>query len=255
MPTSATAESAPGYGVQDGNGDPRLFISVPGARPPDHRGDGAPVLVCYLYDEALLGVVGSIKDAPPVTDPVEGQRYLLTCLLGDEVVRTAAIVYDPALFVVDPATLAQYAERALPLLYPAPSTAPPNDTPQLVGVSTWLWIDEQDFREVDASISIANLSVTARAHPTRVIWVMGDGSDAIDCGGPGTPYRPDVPDVEQRTDCKHAFSRAGEFAAQVYIEWQVDWSASNGDAGVLGPTRRGVTVPMTVESRQAVITG
>src|SRR5437879_3124568 len=191
-------------------GDPILYISTPGSKPPDHRADGKPVMVCYLYDETLLGVVGSIKDAPTVADPVEGGRYLLTCLLDGEVVRTESIIYDPAKFVVDPAMLAQYAERSLPLLYPAPATAPPRDAMQLVGLATWLWIDPQDYREVSATVAIANLSVTATAHPSRVVWDPGDGSAPLVCDGPGTPYRAGVPDDDQHTDCRHAFVRAGE---------------------------------------------
>jgi hypothetical protein len=251
----ATDGAGKGIGaISAPNGDPVLFISVPGASAPNHRLDGRPVLVCYLYDETLLGVVGSIKDAPPVTNPVPGQRYLLTCLRDGEVVRTQAIIYDPAVYVVDPATLAQYAERTLPLLYPVPSTSPPTWGPQLVGVSTWLWIDQQDFRVVEASVSIANLSVTATARPSRVVWDMGDGATVV-CAGPGMPYRPGVAADQQHTDCRHLYQRAGEYTAQVFIEWQVDWWASNGMTGVLGPTRRGVTVPMNVTARQAVITG
>ncbi len=180
-----------------------LFISTDGHKPPDHRGAVGPVLVCRLYDhEEMLGIVGTIKDAPPATDLVEGEDYLLVCTVDGEVVRIAVVAYDPNRFVVDPATLAQTAARSLPLLYPVPSTAPPSDQTQLVGVATWLWIDAQDFTDVSASISIANLRVTATAHPARVLWDLGDGTETVVCDGPGTPYRADVADADQHTDCR-----------------------------------------------------
>ena len=155
-------------------------------------------------DRFIAKELASIKKTPKIaivtkTDLVEGQRYLLVCLVGDQVVRST-ITYDPNRYIVDPALLAQTAERALPLLYPVPSTAPPSDGTQLTGVPTWLWIDEQDFTSVSASIAIANLSVTATAQPARVVWKMGDGSPDVVCDGPGTPYRPDVPDADQHSN-------------------------------------------------------
>jgi hypothetical protein len=237
------------------NGDPLLFISAPGSAPPNHRADGKPVMVCHLYEATLVAPDAGIPLAAPVTDPVPGERYRLICFVNDSIVRITMITYDPAKYVVDPATLAQYAEQLLPLLYPVHATAPPSTSTQLVGLRTWLWIDPQDFRPVSASVSAANLDVTATARPIRVVWDMGDGSPAVDCGGPGTPYDPSAADAAQHTDCAHVFSHSGTYTAEVSIEWVVEWSASNGDAGVLGPVRRGVTLPLTVESRQAVITG
>src|SRR5689334_20688451 len=92
-PASASGDDTDGVGsvTQPNGGDPVLFISTDGHRPPDHRGAAGPVLVCQLYDHELIGIVGTIKDAPPATDLVEGEDYLLVCTQDGEVVRIKVI--------------------------------------------------------------------------------------------------------------------------------------------------------------------
>lgn len=253
----AGAEASPGYGggVQGPSlehPDPIVWADSL-TSVPNHRGAGGPRIVCTLNAPVAAG--DSYGPGPVVTDPVEGDPYFLVCVDQDgNHVTVREITYSPAA-VIDTATLARYAARELPLLYPVPSTAPPRDGTQLVGVRTWLWVDPQDLVDVVGTASVPGIVVTARAHPESVTWDMGDGTPPVDCAGAGTAYDPDVPDADQHTDCWHAFTAAGTYAVTVSIRWHVTWIATNGAGGDLGIVERGVTFPVTVESRQAVIDG
>jgi len=87
-----------------------------------------------------------------------------------------------------------------------------------------------------------------------VIWTMGDGATVV-CNGPGTPYKPDVPDREQSSSCSHTYQHDGTYTVRATIVWTVTWAATNGQGGTLPNVQRSTEFPLTVEQRQAVITG
>jgi hypothetical protein len=192
--------------------------------------------------------------APAEPPFVEGQTYVIVCTNpAGETVYAAITTYQPGVTVVDDLTLARQAYRELPLLYPDPHTSPPFNTNQLVGERTWLWIDESAWRDQSATAAVAGLSATATAHPTMVIWDLGDGT-TVTCNGPGTPYDTSRPPEEQHTDCSHVYQDSGDYEITATIVWEVSWSASTGAGGTLAPLQRGTTFPVAVEQRQAVIT-
>ena len=45
-----------------------------------------------------------------------------------------------------------------------------------------------------------------------------------------------------------ADDRAGVYDATVYIDWDITWTATNGESGVLPATSRGTTFPLRVSS-------
>jgi hypothetical protein len=150
--------------------------------------------------------------------------------------------------------LARRAFAELPLIYPRPRTAPPPTAKQLVGVRTWLWVDPADWQPMSATATIVGLSATVTAQPKKVIWTMGDGATVI-CNGPGTPYKPTVPDSEQSSTCSHTYQHDGTYTVRATIVWAVSWTATNGQGGTLPNVQRSTEFPLTVEQRQAIITG
>jgi hypothetical protein len=176
-------------------------------------------------------------------------QYWIVCSDG----YVNRITYDPAK-VIDAATLARRAFNELPLLYPRPRTAPPATANQLVGVRTWMWVDANDWRAMSATASIPGLSATVTAQPSTVTWDMGDGT-TVTCNGPGTPYDPTKADDAQSTDCGHTYQHDGDYTVLTTIEWTVSWTATNGEGGTLPAVQRSTQFPLTVEQRQAVITG
>jgi hypothetical protein len=170
---------------------------------------------------------------------------------------TATIVWVPRR--VNPATMAERAERYLPLPAPSVSTSPPPDRLLVVGLATWLWVDPSTWRPLSSTASVAGVSVTVTAVPERVTWQMGDGTTLV-CRGPGRPYNPALSDEQQSTDCSHIYrhTSAGEpdqtFEIIATTEWHVTWTVSGaaggGDLGVV--RRTSPPLPVRVGEVQAV---
>lgn len=230
------------------SGNPIVFVSSPGTDPSGNAG-GSGSVTCGLYSGDTENSGVWIGTGTEVTAPTEGESYWVVCTDG----YVNRIVYDPA-NAIDPATLARRAFNELPLIYPRPRTAPPVTAKQLVGIRTWLWVDPGDWQAMSARAAIPGLSASVTGQPMRTIWDMGDGS-TVTCDGPGTPYDANRPDADQSTDCNHVYQHDGTYTVLATIEWSVTWSASNGAGGNLGVVRRSTQFPLTVEQRQAVISG
>jgi hypothetical protein len=236
-------------GALNRGGKPIVYVTAPGEDPSGSAG-GSGSVTCQLFDVAGGVDPGSIGSGNPVANPQEGAPHWLLCSDG----YVNLITYQPGLTAIDAATLARRAYNELPLLYPRPRTAPPRASNQLVGVRTWLWVEPADWQPLSATASIVGLSATVTAQPTKVVWTMGDG-DEVTCDGPGTPYDPTRPDTQQSTDCSHTYQHHGTYTALATIVWTVAWTATNGARGNLGTVQRSTQFPLTVEQRQAVITG
>lgn len=255
--SAANPDNAPQGGVGPlPNGDVEVFAMSPGSDPPP-RGSGRASMVCTLNYLSPGNSTGFAAPGTPVRapDPIEGNSYFVVCLDPNGRGFIRPIVYQRAVSIIDAPTLARQAFRILPLDYPVPYTAPPRDSRHLAGVRTWMWIDPADYREVTATVEIPGLSVTATATPSSVRWKMTPDAETVTCDGPGKAYDPALPDGEQRSDCSYVYQRSGIHTATVNIDWQVTWTASDGTAGALPPVTRGVSFPVTVEQRQAIITG
>jgi hypothetical protein len=193
-----------------------------------------------------------------VTDPVAGETYQLVCFdAANNVVYSAAVVYQPAVPAVSPGTLARQAWKTLPLVYPGAHTSPEATAPQYVGVSTWLWVDPAQWQPMTATAAIPGLSATVTATPSRSEWDLGDGTDAVECAA-GTPYDQGRPAAEQSTDCSHTFERAssttsdGVFHASVTVWWSVTWQATDGETGTLPDAFRTSTIDLRVGEIEAL---
>ena len=159
---------------------------------------------------------------------------------------------------VDPAQLATEALQRTPLPEPKITMAPAPDIPQLVNLTTFLWLPAEQWQTATASASAGGVTSTVTATPTRVIWDMGEG-DKVVCDGPGVPYRPDLPDERQPSDCHftYRFSSAGApgnaFTVTATLEWETTWSVSGAPVGgSLGTVRRSASTRVQVAELQTV---
>ena len=159
---------------------------------------------------------------------------------------------------VDPAQLATEALQRTPLPEPEITMAPAPDIPQLVNLTTFLWLPAEQWQTASASASAGGVTSTVTATPTRVIWDMGQG-DTVVCDGPGVPYRPDLPDERQPSDCHftYRFSSAGApgnaFTVTATLEWETTWSVSGAPGGgSLGIVRRSASTRVQVAELQTV---
>ena len=129
---------------------------------------------------------------------------------------------------VAPVVVAEQAAKQLGFGSPTIEMAPPDGSPQLVGVSSWLWIDPGAWRTLTASASAGPVTTTATATPTKVVWDMGDG-DSVTCDGPGTPYSSGDPNAT--TDCSYTWPQAGTFTVSATVYWNVMWTATGAPGG------------------------
>jgi hypothetical protein len=154
---------------------------------------------------------------------------------------------------VNPVVVAQQAASRLAFGSPTIEMAPPDGDPQLLGVTTWLWIDPGAWQDKTASATAGTVTATATAAPSKVVWDMGNG-DSVTCEGPGTPYSASDPNAT--TDCSYTWPQAGSYTVTATVYWSVSWTAvgaaGGGNLGLqAGPVAQ---VPVTVTESQAINT-
>jgi hypothetical protein len=134
----------------------------------------------------------------------------------------------PVAAQVNPVLVAEQAVKQLPLGSPTIEMAPPDDSDQLVGVATWLWIDPGAWKTLAATATIGTVTTTATATPSKVVWDLGDGNQ-VTCDGPGTPYSPSAPDAT--TDCSYTWPQTGSYTVTATVYWSVTWTATGAPGG------------------------
>jgi hypothetical protein len=154
---------------------------------------------------------------------------------------------------VNPAVVAQQAVSKLGLPSPRIGMAPPTGDPQLVGVATWMWVNQGAWGSLSATATAGPVTVTAMAAPVKVTWDMGDGH-TVTCNGPGTPYSAAAPNAT--TNCSYTWGQAGTYQVTATVYWSVSWAAvgapGGGNLGVqAGPATQ---VSVTVTESQAINT-
>jgi len=158
----------------------------------------------------------------------------------------------------EPIDLAQEAASDTPLPVPTVGMAPASPIPQLVGLTSFLWIDPAQWATQSASASAGGVTSTVTATPKRVLWDMGNG-DSVSCDGPGAPYEPALSDEQQPSSCRYTYERSsaaapGEtFTVTTTIEWDVVWVAVGAPGGgPLGTASRSSTTAVQVGEIQAL---
>lgn len=125
---------------------------------------------------------------------------------------------------------------------PLVQTAPPRGKRELVGIPTWVWLDKSQWGTRESSASAGGLSVAITASAYELVIDPGDGSNAIVCNAPWTPY---IGDPEEKSSCTHTFTHSGSYTITVTARWGADWSGSGG-GGTLPTINRSVSFPVTV---------
>lgn len=139
--------------------------------------------------------------------------------------------------LVDPVTLAEEAIDLMNLRAIQVGITPPEgaDTYTLVGIPTWMWVDEPaevTWGPITRSASAGAVTVTATAKVSSVVWDMGDGT-VVSCGK-GTPYQ-EAFGADESPTCGHRYATPGRYAVTATSNWDVDWSGA-GQAGTISFT-------------------
>lgn len=242
--------------------------SVPGVTFPGAAGTAAadaPVCQFTGLTKTPDGVIVVSSGGP-------GYLYLIACPGWSVGFGGSGLIWVPALAstatstVADPSAVA--AQAASEISLPTPDIQfNPGQPFTVVNIATWMWVSPGLWHSYSATASASGVTASATAVPVSVRWSMGDGASVV-CTGPGTPYRPDVPAVDQSTACSHVYrsTSAGQrspdgspndsaFTVTATITWDVSWSSSvAGTGGALPSLQTQSTARLRVEQVQSVDT-
>ena len=107
---------------------------------------------------------------------------------------------------------------------------PGPDSIGLVGLQTWMWVDNPDtqtYGPATADASIDGWTLTMTGTVESIDWDMGDGT-VVRCTGPGTPYVMDKHKWAPSPDCGHMYTKQGHYTVTATAHWRVDWVTSDG---------------------------
>lgn len=157
--------------------------------------------------------------------------------------------------LVDPQQLAVDALASVSIQPPAIRTSPSASGRLYVQVPTWLWLERNWWQPYEATARAGRVWSTVRAVPVATTWSLGDGS-TVSCRGPGTDWRPGLP--EDASSCTHTYrtssagSPSGTFNVQATVEFEVSWSSNAGGGGALPAITRTSTLNVEVGEIQAI---
>ena len=257
----ALADDAAGAGgtagaYVDGSGNPTAEAREVTVTPARSAGSGAASNCTWRVlnaDDTRVAMYDA--DGTRLTSPTG--RWLERVCDGQAVAVNGAFAVPEGQRSVDPAVLARQARQSVAIPEPPISTSPRSDRKLYTRVPTWLWIDGGWWRAYSATADAGGVSTTAVATPVRAIWDMGDGGRTI-CTGPGTPWRPGLPDSEAK--CSYLYKnssagqRAGTFTMSVTVEFAISWTSSIGPGGGLAPITRSASTAVQVGEIQAIET-
>lgn len=185
-------------------------------------------------------------------------RWLQRWCPGVGAVEVDGYYLTPEGGLVDPYALAVEALASVSISPPEIKTSPSEDGRLYVQVPTWLWVEGAWWQSYEATATAGRVWSTVKATPVATTWVMGDG-DTVSCRGPGTAWRPGLP--EGSSGCTHTYrtSSAGEpdgrFVLQATVTLEVSWTSNATGGGTLPAISRTSTVQVDVGEIQAIGTG
>jgi len=157
--------------------------------------------------------------------------------------------------LLDPSQVALDALASVSIQAPPVRTNPSADGRLYVQVPTWLWVDPDWWRPYEATARAGRVWSTVRVTPVATTWTMGDGR-TVTCRGPGTEWRPGLP--EDASTCAHIYrtssagSPGGRFAVEATVTFEVSWISNLSAGGTLPAITRTQTLDVVVGEIQAI---
>lgn len=198
-------------------------------------------------------------------DPSDGKVYITECLSGRGrwgSPGTLDIFFsaqepeedEPA---IDPAVLAQQAIDSMLLKGPAIGIVPEPGKTGLLGMPVWMWTETgpSTYGPTSATASAGDVTVTATARVSKIVWEMGDGS-TVTCESAGTPYKSSY-GKRKSPDCGHLYEESsagepgGEFTVTATSTWAIEWEGG-GESGTDSEVR---TSEVQIQVGEAQVVG
>lgn len=182
-------------------------------------------------------------------------RWLERWCPGVGAVEVGGYFLIPEGGLVDPYQLALDALDSVGIAPPAIRTSPSENGRLFVQVPTWLWLERSWWQTYEATANAGRVWSTVRAIPVATTWNLGDGR-SVSCRGPGTPWRPGLP--EDSSDCTHTYRTSsaarpgGTFGLQATVTFEVSWTSNATGGGTLPAISRTSTLQVEVGEIQAI---
>lgn len=160
------------------------------------------------YIDTCSNLLVSVEDPPPAvpTGPTQTD-------VDDLIARARARIEPPRLTI---------------------GTSPPIDPGAVVGISTWYWVDTDNWSNQQASASSTrwNLHVTVTAQPLELRFNPGDqaapgGGQTMSCVGPALAWTSATP--EGASDCTYTYDYPssidpdGTFTVTAEVDWRLTY--------------------------------
>jgi hypothetical protein len=279
---SAAARDSDPIVVAPGDPDARyqpptieIGVTVPG-RPgasdlAGSRAGGSPVCTWVVEPEMEAWVRRLPGRLPtPGVDRVDPRAHLLARVCDGVVTGYAwsSPAGTVATTLPSPAELARDAYALLRLPVPLPRRSPElrlaDGRPAvLVGEHTWVWTDRSVFTPRARRLQVGPVWVRVTAMPIGLEFDPGDGSPAVGCAGPGTPFvtgREALHAPSPTCDVVYRRSSAGQPGGVVSgvwaIRWRVSWvggTAVSAESGALQDLMSQIAAAFAVAEAQALV--
>lgn len=157
--------------------------------------------------------------------------------------------------LVDPEQLAVDALASVSIQRPTMRTSPSANGRLYVQVPTWLWLERAWWQPYEATARAGRVWSTVRATPVATTWNLGDGR-SVTCRGPGTEWRPGLP--EDASSCTYTYrnssagSSGGRFKLDATVTFEVAWSSNVSGGGTLPAITRTSSLDVEVGEIQAI---
>jgi hypothetical protein len=156
---------------------------------------------------------------------------------------------------IDPAVIAQQAEDQIRPPTPTIHMSPDSGRDQLVGLETWLWVEQGDLGTLSKTVIAGPVTVTGTLKATSVEWNMGD-HHTFRCDGPGMPYAKGAKPTCSYTYAKSSAAQATEsYKVTAKIIWTGKYTVTGAPGGGgLAPITRTSSTTVRVAEAQAINT-
>mgnify|MGYP000389076903 CR=1 FL=1 len=180
---------------------------------------------------------------PPKSDPAwkgntEGAIY--TCTLEPGVSAHGADGYQGSYAAwsrnppagpaapVDPEQVARRLVARLGIKHPNIASAPTRDGMGIVGLPTWVWIDDPTSKHtgpLTTSASERGLTVRLSARVKALTYDFGERGtlDSITCPSPGVPFEEKYADQPPPGACLYTYKKPGNYTVTATAHWVIDW--------------------------------
>jgi hypothetical protein len=266
-PASDSGSAAPGTPADTGAGSPCFFTAPKGIYMPagkrgvpcnTDQGEWSNELSCYL---------SPMETQPPARnpawegrDPVAGGAiYECVSDLVPPFSRAVWLADPPDVPTIAPGEVARMAVEQMDLRAIRIGITPAPGGVGIVGLPTWLWVDDADattFGPITRTATAGGVTVTATARVHEIVWELGDGT-RLTCATPGTPYKASF-GKRPSPDCGHTYTQdsgdqpGGVFGVSATSRWVVEWEGA-GQQGTITLDDLTSEVSVTIGEAQVLV--